>query len=216
MFKKSLILSYSGIDGSGKTSIIDGVSGVLESNGYRTKYVWLRYNHYITKILLIFCRLIGLTKYKTIDGVRVGHHDFYKSKIISYAFIWLTYIDTLIVSLLLVYLPRLFSNVTIICDRWILDILIDLEIDTKINLDDTFILKMFFALIPDNAKCFIIYRDYDLVHDAREEHKIDKNFKDRYELYYSREHTRFDVIKNTKDLDVVIGEAINMAGINDK
>ena len=214
MKNNSLILSYSGIDGSGKTSIIEGVSKALQKKGHKTRYIWLRYNHYFTKILLVFCRLIGLTHYQTIDGVRIGHHDFYKSKIISYAFIFLTYVDTLLISLLLVHLPRLFSNTTIICDRWVLDILIDLEIDTKIKLNNSFISRMFYFLIPGKAKCFIIYRDYDPVLNARDEHIIDKNFSDRYKLYYSSKYDRFEVINNVEDLDDVINKAIDMVDID--
>ena len=210
MKKKTLILSYSGIDGSGKTSVIDGVSAALQKEGQKTKYIWLRYNHYLTKILLVFCKLAGLTEYHTIDGVRVGHHNFYKSKVISYLFIALTYIDTLFVTVFLVYIPRSFSNATIICDRWILDILIDLEIDTRLSLNDTFVSRMFYTLIPDDAKCFIIYRDFEPVLHAREEHKIDKNFERRYKLYYSNEYSRFKLIKNTKELDEVIKESIEM------
>ncbi len=205
-----MILSYSGIDGSGKTSIIDGVSSALKKDGIKTRYIWLRYNHYLTKLLLVFCKIIGLTEYHTIDGIRVGYHNFYKSKTVSYLFIALTYIDTLIVTVLLVYIPKIFSNTTIICDRWILDILIDLEIDTRLKLVDTYISRLFFTLIPDRAKCFIIYREYDSVLRARDEHKIDENFKDRYELYYSNKHNRCKTISNTKSLEDVINEAVEM------
>jgi thymidylate kinase len=208
-----LILSYSGIDGSGKTSIIDGVTDAINKEGVNTRYIWLRYNHYLTKLLLVFCRIVGLTKYHKVDGQIVGYHNFYKSKIVSYLFIALTYIDTLIVTVLLVYLPSIFSKATIICDRWVLDILIDLEIDTKLVLQNTFVSQLFFALVPDNAACFIIYRDYESVLHARDEHKIDKNFKDRYGLYYSREHDGFQVINNTKDLNNAITDAIEMVKI---
>jgi len=208
-----LILSYSGIDGSGKTSIIDGVTDAINNKGIKTRYIWLRYNHYLTKLLLIFCRIVGLTEYHTINGQRIGYHNFYKSKIVSYLFIALTYIDTLTVTILLVYLPSMFGKSTIICDRWVLDILIDLEIDTKLSLTDTLISRMFYALVPKNAKCFIVYRDYNSVLHARDEHSIDNNFKARYELYYSREYSNFNVISNTKKLNDVIHDAVKMVEI---
>jgi len=215
MKKTNIILSYSGIDGSGKTSIIDGVSDALQKKGHKTRYIWLRYNHYFTKLLLVFCRLIGLTSYHTVDGVRIGHHDFYKSKTISYLFIFLTYIDTLITTFFLVYIPRFFTDTVIVCDRWVLDILIDLEIDTRLNLTNTFVSRIFLALIPADAKCFVIYRDYDSVLNARDDHKIDKNFERRYKLYYSESYERFQIINNTKSLDDVINEAINMVVTSD-
>ena len=104
----------------------------------------------------------------------------------------------------------MFGNVTIICDRWVLDILIDLEVDTKLNLNNTFVSRLFFALIPSDAKCFVIHREYEDVFHAREDHKIDKNFEDRYKLYYSETYDGFKKISNTKALDDVINEAIKM------
>ena len=81
---KGKIIAISGIDGCGKTSIIKELIKSLSKNGEESRYVWLRYNHYITKFLLAFCRLSGLTKYENVQGVRVGYHEFYRSKIISF------------------------------------------------------------------------------------------------------------------------------------
>ena len=181
------IISLSGIDGSGKTTVIDGVRAELDKNNIENSYVWLRYNHYITKVLLVFCKLIGMTKYETHDGIRVGYHNFYKSKFISWLFICLTYIDTFIISWLLVRLPAIFTNKVIICDRWIIDILIDLEIDTHINLRGGIVKKLFMSLVPDSAVYIVISRDYESVLKARDEHAYDRNFKTRYSLYYDQQ-----------------------------
>ena len=76
-----------GIDCSGKSTVSNYIADEYREKGYDVDVVWLRYNHVITKPLLGLCRLIGLTKYETHDGIRVGYHDFYKSTIISCLFI---------------------------------------------------------------------------------------------------------------------------------
>ena len=181
---KGQIISISGVDGCGKTTIIKGVRSVLETRGHKTSCVWLRYNHYLTKIFHVFCRLSGFTRYEWHNGVRVGYHEFYRSPPISFLAIVLNFIDTLIVSFFLVYIPALFTKRIIICDRWVVDILIDLQVDTRKHLGtDSFWGQMFLKLVPNNAKCFVILRDASMIEAARPEHAYDKNYIPRRELF---------------------------------
>lgn len=179
-----MIICISGVDGCGKTSIIDGVRRELEADGRSTRYVWLRYNHYLTKFLLVFCRLVGLTRYEYPDGVRVGYHDFYRSRLVSWLFVAFTYIDTLLVSILLVYLPSLLTSRVLVCDRWVLDIMIDLEIDTKISFSaGGWLERLFRGLMPRSSQCYLIVRDQEAVLQCRPENERDRNFQRRWNLY---------------------------------
>jgi len=181
---KSQIISISGIDGCGKTTIIEKLRKSYKKQGFRNKYIWLRYNHYLTKFILLFCRLTGLTKYEYIDGVRVGYHNFHKSVLISYLFIFFTFIDTLFISIFKVYLPALFLKEIIICDRWIPDIIVDLEIDTGINFTkNKFLFRIFLLLIPSSCRCFVIERNQEAVLNSRVENAYDRNFQRRVQLY---------------------------------
>ncbi len=184
MAKQAKIIIVSGIDGSGKTTIIEAVKSELARQGCESRYVWLRYNHYLTKFLLAFCRVIGLTKYEHFEKSRVGYHNFHKSKLISWLFILLTFIDTLGVSIYKVYLPSLFSKKTTICDRWVIDILIDLEVDTRLDFSHgSFVSRLFKYLLPSDSHYFIIKRESDVVRKARDESMNDRNFPRRYSLY---------------------------------
>jgi len=178
------IISFSGVDGCGKTTIIECVRAALKARGYETICVWLRYNHYLTKILHAFCRLIGLTRYEWHEGIRVGYHVFYRSTIISNLSIILNFIDTFFATFFLVYIPVLFTKRIIICDRWVFDILIDLQVDTGKYLGpNSFWGRMFLKLIPGNAKCFVILRDASMIEATRPEHAHDKNYIPRRELF---------------------------------
>jgi hypothetical protein len=128
--------------------------------------------------------VIGLTRYEYSDGVRVGYHDFYRSRLLSWMFVSFTYIDTLLVSILLVYLPSLQSSRVLVCDRWVLDIMIDLEIDTRIRFSSGGRLeKLFRNLMPKGSQCYLIKRDQKAVLRSRPANARDRNFKRRWELY---------------------------------
>jgi len=180
---RSKIIAISGIDGCGKTTVIEKLQEELSQKGLPLKYVWLRYNHYLTKPLLLLGRLLGLTWYEPEDP-RVGYHEFYRSKVISWLFIFFTYIDTLLASVVRVYIPVYIFGNTVICDRWVLDIIVDLGVDTRrpVSMSSLWV-RCFLALVPKKAKCFVIERDSFLVENVRSEHRLDKNYPRRLELF---------------------------------
>ena len=77
-----------------------------------------------------------------------------------------------------------FLNKTVICDRWVIEILIDLEVDTKLEFSqDSFVYRLFKSLLPENHQYFIIKREFNTVRQARDENMNDRNFPKRYNLY---------------------------------
>ena len=184
MHLKGKIIALSGVDGCGKTSVIEELRNALSKEDKGSRYVWLRYNHRLTKFLLALCRFSGFTKYENIGGVRIGYHEFYRSKIISYLFILFTYLDTFFATLVAVYMPALLSRKVVICDRWIFDIMVDLEVDTGIVfVQENFLSKVFKRIVPKGAHCFLLQRDQQELTKLRKENVLDKNFSKRLQLY---------------------------------
>ena len=127
---KARVIVISGIDGSGKSTIIAGLEKALLEMGYSTYTPWLRYNHYLTKGVFAVAKLLGLYSYEVRNGKRVvGYHDFYRSRLILVMFVFSTFLDTLCASLVKVYIPAYIFRKTVICDRWVPDILVDIAID---------------------------------------------------------------------------------------
>ena len=207
---RTRLLSVSGIDGSGKTTIIDELTRVLREDGNTVHVIWLRYNHYLTKAVLALGRLLGYTVFEDHPDCRVSYHEFYRSKPLSHAFIALTWLDTAITSFITVYSRIWFSDSVVICDRWIPDILIDLEIDTHFDLDETSTYgKLFWFLVPRNARLFVVARGYDSVLDSRPEHRYDRNLKPRFELYAQlAADNHLEVIDNTGPLDETLRQTV--------
>ena len=50
----------SGVDGSGKTTVINSLKDKLEQQGKTVDYIWMRYNHYTVKAMNAFARILGM------------------------------------------------------------------------------------------------------------------------------------------------------------
>jgi len=176
------IIYLMGIDGSGKTTIAEAVKSRIERAGYRTSYIWLRFNHFLTKPLLAYGRLAGLTRYTTISGVQIGYHEFYKSRWVPWTFILLQYLDNLIACRLLLR-SRSFRNI-VICDRFIYDTLIDLSVETdKPDLYKGRIGRYFSGILPRGTLTLHVSRRMEDILSVRPESKEDMFFLKRMELY---------------------------------
>ena len=49
----------SGVDGSGKTTVIEGVRAQLEAEGKTVGYIWMRYHHKLIKKIHAITKLTG-------------------------------------------------------------------------------------------------------------------------------------------------------------
>lgn len=173
----------SGIDGSGKTTVINFLISDLESKGYKVGYTWLRFNHYFAKLLHALARLTGLSVKVNNEMGTVWQHRFYKSKIFSSVYILATYLDS--------WIGKMKFNIAnkkqpdfIICDRWIPDVLIDLGTKThNMNVFEAKWSKLFFSIMPSEAFLFVIDRNNQDILDCRIENQVDPDFMIRNQLY---------------------------------
>lgn len=178
------IIVISGIDGSGKTTVIESLQERIQRNGVKTHYVWMRYNHIFCKPVHGLCRLIGLSKrYNTRMG-KVWRHEFYKSPFFCSLYIFLTYIDTWIGKVRLIHQLKGVDAELIICDRWILDIAIDLAVKTHdISFLRSKMCNTFFNLQPKNLRQYIVVRNEADILSCRLENLEDPDFQFRLKCY---------------------------------
>lgn len=181
------IIYVMGIDGSGKTTVAKWLQDVLVRKGYKVEVQWLRFNHLLSKPLLGICRVLGLTRYENIDGIRVGYHDFHRSWLVSWLFAIFQYLDAVRVTWIKVA-PRLrvsdHESKILILDRFVYDIIVDVMIDTRIfHFDKSWIGKAIIELLPQDSAVLAIVRDKDQLIAARPESRIDEAFERRLALY---------------------------------
>ncbi len=53
---------FAGIDGCGKSTVIEELIKEYRRKGIKARSVWLRFNYFFTKPVLFFCRIIGITR----------------------------------------------------------------------------------------------------------------------------------------------------------
>lgn len=177
------IIYITGIDGSGKTTATEVIKKELEEQGHDVKIMWLRFNHFFSKPLLGFCRLIGLTKYETVNGIRVGYHEFHRSKSISWLFVFFQYLDAVRVKYFKILPALMKKNRVLVLDRYVYDILIDISVDTGKDYLNSRTGKLFKHLLPNDCLKILLMRNYDDVIDARPEGEVDRFFRDRYDYF---------------------------------
>ena len=176
--KKYIIIS--GIDGSGKTTVINELTRALEERLYSTKYIWMRFNHYSVKVMNALARILGLSvKVHNAMG-DVWEHRLYKNKLFCKIYVWCSYIDNLIARRKALKLDADY----IICDRWVNDTLIDLGAECRLmDILDSKWFDRFQKILPENSIQFVIIRNKEDIVNCRVENTTNPDFPYRYELY---------------------------------
>jgi hypothetical protein len=199
----------SGIDGCGKTAVIDRLRSRLEREGLTTRYEWLRYNHRLVRPVHAFSRLVGLSRRRCIEGRHVWRHEFYRSRRFSSFYIALTWLDVWLGRLILA--ARLLRRKVdvVVCDRWVADILVDLAVDTRRRgLLKGVWYRRFARVLPRSAKQYLIVRDARRIAAARPDVAGDPSRSFRRRLYGRLEQNAdLVVVNNDGTMDAAI-EAI--------
>lgn len=203
----SKYIVISGVDGSGKTSIIEGVRSALESQGQTVSYIWMRHNNRLVTLMHAIAKATGLSKKENTPMGRMWLHYFYKSRLFCWFYIRCTYIDNWVAR----NKPLKFGTDYVICDRWVNDIIIDLASAThQPELVDNKWYDRFQKLLPDDNKQFIVLRSKEAVLGCRVENTFNPEFERRFELYIKLAE-RENVIKvdNSGDLENSIEFVLN-------
>lgn len=210
---KNIIIS--GIDGSGKTSIINELRIELEKRGYKSNYIWLRMNHYLLKVMHGLARVFCLSVKVESERGLVYQHRFYKSNLFSWIYIRCCFFDTLISKLKLFFAGRKVDF--LICDRWINDIVIDLGVKTHYvnskhqDILDSSWFGLFQSLVPNNSVQFVIVRDLKDVIGCRLENREDPDFKLRFSLYEKlKEISCIYVVDNNDSIKQSVSQIVDI------
>lgn len=173
-----------GPDGSGKTSFLKEIESHLRDKGRITKHIWLRSPKILSKPLMLYCRLVGLTKYETIEGVKYGSHEFYRSRFVSWLFPILQLIDFKIKNYSVLRNLKSNSDITVLFDRYALDTLADLMVDTgRYNLHKKKIGKDFIKLIPDDTKIVVLKVEEDEIRRRKKDTLHDPHLSEKVKVY---------------------------------
>jgi len=179
------IISISGIDGSGKTTQVRMLEKYLMGRGFRVKRVWFRWFALISYPFLALCRLLGYTRWKTINrgNVKYAEHRFYLNKAIAKIWPWLFTVDILIYYLFKIKSKMILKSV-VLCDRFIPDMLVDLMCETKdYLLYRRLVGRVLLSLIPKKSKLVIIDVSENMAYHRKHDIPNINYLKERRKLY---------------------------------
>lgn len=131
--KRGFLISFSGIDGSGKTALSKILVERLNNNGIKCKHVYGRLEPFIIKLLIWIGRKLFLKK-QTVSKDYAKYSSAKKEVIKRHTFLVRVYLSILLLDyiLQLLYkfrLPRMLGK-NIVCDRYVYDTVItDLAVD---------------------------------------------------------------------------------------
>jgi thymidylate kinase len=177
---------FSGPDGVGKTTLLKRVKELLLSKGIPVEHVWIRYNHYVSKPLLAYLRLLGYTKVVTEkDHIVHKYYELHQTKYLKELFVVCKLIDAIIATLGKITFRQLINpNLLILTDRWVYDIFVDIGVATGIkNLENRKLSKLLLKL-SKNSKTVILLADKNELLKRRTENNFDPYLEKRLKLYF--------------------------------
>ena len=174
----------SGVDGSGKTTVIEGVRKQLEAEGKKVGYIWMRYHHKLVTVMHAIAKLIGLAYKEKTEMGEMWLHRFYKNKLFCWCYIRCSYIDNWMARKKPVRMAEKEGLDYVICDRWVNDIIIDLGSELhKMDILASKWYGKFQNLLSKDSYQFVVIRDKKDVLDCRVENSFNEAFGYRYALY---------------------------------
>ncbi|MEM3737407.1 MAG: hypothetical protein QXJ75_04920, partial [Candidatus Bathyarchaeia archaeon] len=190
-----MLVCFSGVDGSGKTSHAKACVRKLELLGYPCRYAWCRWVRLVTYPLTICVSLFFMLRSRRFS-IRRLKSDFYenkkkylRNKFLAAVWGYVTLLDYKIIYLYKIKLPAALGK-TVICDRYIYDWIADMQLDGlyKENVA-RIVLKIFqkpdLTFVLDVAEeLSISRRKYDTLTlmEARKSREIYLNLSKRYSL----------------------------------
>jgi hypothetical protein len=173
-------IMISGPDGTGKSTIIEATRQRLVNDKKDMEVVWMRHHHYFAKVVNMFGRIVGKSYKERYDWGEIGYHS-YKG-FMGIIYIISIYLDHLIFSFFL-KTKKLKKDKSYLVDRYILDVVADLIVDTK---NDKFVFFLFDKFIKEeliNFDAFILECDLNIVTLRRKDIKDDKKYIDKINAY---------------------------------
>ncbi|MFO1049901.1 MAG: hypothetical protein U1E52_18620 [Geminicoccaceae bacterium] len=176
------LVALVGVDGGGKSFLLERLGRRLAAAGVPHRHVWSRYRNYLSKPLLALARLTGHNRKERLGGVRIGYHEFAGRPLLAWPFLALQIADLVLDCWWRYHLPH--DRRLIVADRCVYDTLVDLAVDT--GLDHVLLGglgRWLVARLPRPHLAVVLNRPVAAIRAARPDVLIDRDFARRRALY---------------------------------
>jgi hypothetical protein len=179
----SSLVYITGCDGTGKSTQVKLLIDRFRIEGKKVSHLWLRFPFFFSIPFLVFARWKGYSWYEKIGNTEHGYWNFQTSWVMKNVFPWFFLIDTLLAATWKLYLPLLLRRM-VICERFAIDILVDLTVAIEdLSFATRLPGKIFIQLIPRGAFIVALDLDEDLVRQRRVDLQTDKKLHQRLNTF---------------------------------
>lgn len=152
------VCAFCGIDGVGKTTIVNELSRRLSING-KVQIIWFRWKAFLSYILYFYSRVRGLTIKKL--NIRTGTYDkihmWYKDPLLRKFYAWLLIFDMILYYTFTMLRAKIRHVDILIFDRFFLDALVDIIYETNnFKTLTSFVAKLVYIIIGGSGPCIIL------------------------------------------------------------
>jgi hypothetical protein len=176
-------LYITGSDGTGKSTQAGLLASHLEGKGIRCRCLYLRFPFLFSIPFLAYARWRGYSWREVNKEATHGYWDFSRSRVMRILFPWIFLLDALLAAIGMIHIFLLFGG-TIICERFVLDMLVDLSIATQDpGFSDHLPGRLFLELIPQDAGTVILDLDRETICRRRPNLAFDHALASRLEAY---------------------------------
>ena len=179
-YQPPFLVSFSGMDGSGKTTHARSLQKCFNACGIRNVYVWSRVGSSNTlKLLSRFKRLLPLEgKDKSRQSIAYAIRNNHRSRKTS--LLRLVYVTILLTEMTLQYFLRvklpLLRNKVVICDRYVFDTIAEVycrSYSSPKDIDKKLPTKILRALTPRSDIAYLLEIPYDVACKEKEDNRMD-------------------------------------------
>ncbi|MCL4294102.1 MAG: thymidylate kinase-like protein [Anaerolineae bacterium] len=172
-----------GCDGVGKSTQAKQLLTRLTVLGVQSRPLWLRFPFCLSLPLFAYARWQGYSWREESDGVRHGYWDFRRSWLLRTLLPWVLLVDAALAALGQVYLP-LWLGQTIVCERFVLDLLVDLVVGfVDPDLPRRWPGRLYPHLLPLKAAIVMLDLEADTIRARRADLQTDWRLEARLEAF---------------------------------